>query len=252
MLLAAEQAAADLADANAGLEAANERLARDAADQAQFLAVTAHELRSPVSVLSGSAQLLVEHWSELEEDERYELGASMMNSAARLQRLLTDLLTAARLEANAVQLTVHDVDVEVLLNRAATNARAAAPDVEIAVEVEPGLRVQGDGDRLAQAVDNLLSNAMRHGKPPLHVSAATVDDHVEIRVSDEGSGVPAAVRDRLFTRFTSGRARGGTGLGLYIVRELARAHGGDARYEVGDDGRPTFVLAIPARPAGVP
>jgi PAS domain S-box-containing protein len=252
MMLDAERAAAELANANADLETANERLARDAADQAQFLAVTAHELRSPVSVLSGSAQLLVEHWNELEQFEREELGTSMLNSAARLQRLLTDLLTASRLEARAVALTLQEVDVSALLANAPATARASAPDAQIELDVQPALRVRGDADRLSQAVDNLLTNGLRHGQAPVLLVGRSVGDHVEIRVTDHGSGVPPELQDRLFARFATGSRRGGTGLGLYIVRELARAHGGDARYEPGEGGLPTFVLTIPSAGPDVP
>jgi signal transduction histidine kinase len=112
--------------------------------------------------------------------------------------------------------------------------------------------VLGEGDRLTQAVDNLITNAIRHGAPPVEVAAVTDGERVLIRVGDAGSGVPAALEGRLFERFASGTPRGGTGLGLFIVRELARAHGGDARYESDADGHPTFVIDLPraARAAG--
>jgi len=245
MLVDAESNARALASANTELESANTRLARDAANQAQFLAVTAHELRSPISVLAGSAQLLVEHLDELTAEDRDELAGSVTASAERLQRLLRDLLTAARLEAGAVRLDLQDIDLTSVLSRAVSSARAANPEAEILLEVPPALPVRGEGDRLAQAVDNLISNAVRHGAPPVAISAAAHDDRIEIRVSDAGSGVPPQVRDRLFERFASGTRRGGTGLGLFIVRELARAHGGDTRYEVDEQGRPTFIIDLP-------
>jgi hypothetical protein len=249
MLLDAEQAAADLAAANTELATANERLVRDAADQAQFLAVTAHELRSPVSVLSGSAQLLVQHWAELEDDERVELSASMTSSAARLQRLLSDLLTAARLDARAVSLIGTDVDVSDVLIKSVSAARAGAAEVRIELDTPNNLWVVGEADRLAQAVDNLLENARVHGRPPIQVRARSLGDYVEVVVADHGPGVAPEVRDRLFTRFATGGARSGTGLGLYIVRELARVHGGDARYEPAPGGGASFVLTLPAKSA---
>jgi hypothetical protein len=250
MLLEAERAAADLSVANRDLEAANERLAREAADQAQFLAVTAHELRSPISVLSGSAQLLIEHWVELDETERGDLVSSMVSSSSRLQRLLSDLLTASRLEAKAVQLSPQEVEVAAVLARSVGLARTADPGVAIELDVPSGLWVLGETDRLTQAVDNLISNAVRHGKPPIQVQARTLgDDRVEISVRDSGGGVPPELRDRLFERFVTGSGRGGTGLGLYIVRELARLHGGDAWYQPNEDGSASFLLALPAAAA---
>jgi hypothetical protein len=244
MVLDADDNARALASANTDLESANVRLAREAADQAQFLAVTAHELRSPISVLAGSAQLLVDHLDELTAEERHELTVSVTTSGERLQRLLRDLLTAARLEARAVRIDMRDVDLADLLTRAVSSARAANPEAQIALDVSPNLYTRGDGDWLAQAVDNLIGNAVRHGAPPVTVSAAGHGDRFEVRVSDAGAGVPAQMRDRLFERFASGAPQSGTGLGLFIVRELVRAHGGDALYEVDALGHPTFVLDL--------
>jgi PAS domain S-box-containing protein len=245
MLIDAENAAQALATANDELEAANSRLAREAADQAQFLAVTAHELRAPVGALAGSAKLLVQHLEQLTHDERAELSESMTASAARLQRLLSDLLMAARLESKAVHLEVRDVDLSDVLARTVAAARAAVPDVQIELAAPPGLHVLGEADRLAQAVDNLLNNAVRHGRSPVLVRADVLGDRIDIAVSDRGPGVSADVVDRLFDRFATGSPTGGTGLGLFIVRELARAHGGDARYEPNEGGSARFVLSLP-------
>jgi signal transduction histidine kinase len=245
MLLDAENNARQLASANTELESANTRLAREAADQAQFLAVTAHELRSPIGVLAGSAQLLVDHLDELTKEDRDELSASVTASAERLQRLLRDLLTAARLEAGVIRIDPKDVDLAELLNGVVSAARAAHPDATIELDVAAGLTAWVDGDRLAQAVDNLITNGVRHGAPPVRVSAAQRGERIEIRVGDSGTGVSPEVRDRLFERFASGTPRSGTGLGLFIVRELLRAHGGDVRYQADEHGRPAFVLDLP-------
>jgi signal transduction histidine kinase len=104
----------------------------------------------------------------------------------------------------------------------------------------------GDRDRLAQAVENLLLNACRHGGSPVRVTFEEEESTVRLRVDDSGTGVSPDVRSRLFERFASG-GRGGTGLGLYIVRQLARTHGGDAYYEPPTSGHSsgTFVLALP-------
>jgi PAS domain S-box-containing protein len=245
MLLEARRNAEALAAANAELGQANARLAQEAAEQAEFIAVTAHELRTPIGVLSGSAKLLVDHLNELSEADRADLTASMVTSAARLQRLLNDLLTAARLESQSVHLDRHDIELSALLNRAVATARTAIPDADIVLEVPPSVRVNADPDRLAQAMDNLLANALRYGRPPVVVHVREFAERVEIVVSDEGPGVPADLQQRLFERFTTGTARGGTGLGLYIVRELVRAHGGDARYDTDAEGRACFVLSLP-------
>jgi PAS domain S-box-containing protein len=241
-----ESAAAALTAAKTELEEMNARLVRAAADQSQFLAVTAHELRTPVTVLAGSADTLTKHWAQLDDSERTELFEGMASSAARLRRLLAELLTASRLEAGAVELDVHPVPVGEVLSAAAAAARRSHPGAQIELDADVDLAVLADRDRLAQAVDNLIGNALRHGAPPVGVSAAAGDDGVVVRVSDHGPGVAEAVLPRLFERFATGEQRRGTGLGLFIVRELARRHGGDAWYEPADGTRPTaFALRLP-------
>jgi PAS domain S-box-containing protein len=249
MLLELEQAGAALAAANAELAAANEQLRAKADEQAEFLAVTAHELRNPISVLSGSAGLLVQHWPELDEHDRDELIGSITTSSQRLERLLADLLTASRLESSAMALRPEAVEVGALLAGSVAAARTGTPAPDVRLEAEPGLVVIGDPGRLAQAVDNLIANALRYGAPPVCVSVRADGEQVLITVTDAGQGVPPELRPRLFNRFAAGRRRGGTGLGLFIVRELARAHDGDAWYAPGPGGGACFGLSLPiARP----
>ena len=241
-----ERAADALAVVNDQLEAMNERLTKAVADQAQFLAVTAHELRGAVGVLGGSADMLAQHWAELTDGERTDMFDGMSASAGRMRRLLADLLTAARLEAGTVALDRRPVPVAEVLGAAAMSAHQLRPDAEVLVDSPADLEALADRDRFAQAIDNLLANALRHGAPPVMLSARRSDGRVEVRVVDSGPGVPDAIRERLFERFATGE-RLGTGLGLFIVRELARAQGGDAWYESDDAASPghAFVLSLP-------
>jgi hypothetical protein len=249
-----EQAVEALAGANAQLEDLNQRLHAKAEEQAQFLAVTAHELRTPIGVLAGSAETLSRFWTELDESERMELLDAMGSSSVRLRRLLADLLTASRLEARALQLRKDTVLVQDVVGDAVAMVRRTVPDAEILDLVPPGLAITADRDRLAQVIDNLLTNAFKYGAPPVRVRAEQVGTFVEIRVSDQGPGVPDDLRPRLFDRFATGRGKGGTGLGLFIVRELTRAHGGDATYEPPGTDRQAggFVVTIPRAPALAP
>jgi PAS domain S-box-containing protein len=242
-----DRAAQALATANTELESLNRQLQRSTDDQAQFLAVTAHELRTPIGVLSGSADLLSQHWSELSEEERDGLLQAMTTGTTRLRRLLDDLLTASRLQASALEIRPAVVPVGDVAREAVTSARRTHPEAEIVLDVPPGITVHADRDRLAQALDNLLDNALHHGAPPVRVRAASGPGGVQIRVSDEGPGVSSAIQPRLFDRFATGRQRGGTGLGLFIVRELARAQGGDAFYEPASaqTSGGTFVIVLP-------
>ena len=242
-----EHALQALAAANTELESLNEKLRRAAGDQAQFLAVTAHELRTPIGVLGGSADMLARHWEELTAEERTEMFDALASSTGRLRRLLADLLTASRLEASALEMSKETVDLAEVLEQSVATVKRTDPGADIVLEVPPGLAVTADRDRLAQVVENLLGNALLHGASPVHlVSRRAGPDMVEIRVRDSGDGVAAALRPRLFGRFATG-APGGTGLGLVIVRELARAQGGDATYEPGPPGE--FVVRLPAASA---
>jgi PAS domain S-box-containing protein len=243
-----EHAVEALAAANAELGSLNEQLQQTAADQAEFLAVTAHELRTPIGVLRGSVEVLSRHLDELTAEERAELVEGMVSSTGRLSRLLSDLLMASRLEARALEMRAEPVQVREVLDQAVSVVKSTHPAAEILVKVPAGTAVLADRDRLAQALENLLGNAVRHGAPPVHVAVtATEAGALDIRVRDSGPGVAAAVQPRLFSRFATGLASGGTGLGLFIVRELARAQGGDARYEPGPPGSPAgeFVIRLP-------
>jgi PAS domain S-box-containing protein len=243
MLQRQEQARAELAEANLRLEEANARLAQAAADQAQFVAVTSHELRNPISVLTGAGSMLVNNWDDLTEDERREMLDSITTSSSRLSRLLADLLTSSRLESGAMELHIQPVELAPLLEHVAATTARSFHGIDLTVHCPTGLVIDADPDRLAQALENLTNNAVRHGSGPVELSATSSDDRVEIRVSDAGAGVAENLLPRLFERFVTGRSPGGTGLGLFIVRELTRAHGGEVRYEAGD--RPAFVITLP-------
>ena len=129
-----EETALELAQANTELGSMNERLQRAADEQAEFLAVTAHELRTPVGVLAGAAELLGKHWADLTDQERSEQLAAMETSTSRLRRLLADLLTASRLEARALELRADDVPVAEIVNDAVSTVRRSNEGADILVE----------------------------------------------------------------------------------------------------------------------
>jgi signal transduction histidine kinase len=144
-------------------------------------------------------------------------------------------------------LRLAEVSLTDLMRSAAARIQAAGVDVPITVEVPEETTFDGDATRLDQALDNLINNAVRHGTPPIHLSSM-VDGVISIRVNDAGEGVPAALEPRLFERFASAES-GGTGLGLYIAREIVRRHGGDLTYRPPADGEATaFEITLPRRP----
>jgi PAS domain S-box-containing protein len=229
-------------DASSRLEEANELLRQAAEEQSQFLGMTAHELRSPIGVLGGSAKMLRDHWSELVGEERDEMLDGMIGSVDRLQRLLADLLTTSRIHSAALTLEVRELDLAEALGGIVQAVGLSAPTGALRLGPVPSIGVLADPGRLSQMVENLVDNALRHGAPPVEIDVETHPPHLRIVVRDAGQGIPTAMRDRLFERFATGRSQGGTGLGLYIVRELARAQGGDADYRSGDHA---FVITLP-------
>ena len=235
-----------LREAQDRLEEANALLLKAAEDQAHFLAMTTHELRSPVGVLGNTAKLLREHWDRLGDDERKELLDGMAGSAGRLSRLLADLLTASRVQSTALDLDIRELDLVEQLQRIVGSATRPADDGEVRLADAPPARVLADPDRLAQIVENLVGNALSYGEAPVDITVEREGRTTSVVVRDAGPGISEDMQSRLFQRFATG-GKGGTGLGLYIVRELARAQGGDASYRTDDQA---FVVSLPTADDG--
>lgn len=218
--------------------------------QAHLLAVTAHELRTPTAVIGGSAETLHSHWHELSEAHRDQLLVSISTSAHRLERLVSDLATASRLQGDHLRLRRDHVTLASALGTSVERTRAANEGAPIELEIQSDATFVADAGRLGQALDNLLDNAVRHGGAPVRVVGSADGDRVRICVSDAGPGVPRELIPRLFERFAIAGPTGGTGLGLYLVREIARGHGGDAVYRPPSEDRPgAFEITLPLEPA---
>lgn len=232
---AREKAAVELSDAVDQLRAANEQTS-------DFLAIIAHELHSPITAMTGAAGILADHWADLDDDERAENFQNLTRSASRTRRLLDELLMASRLEAGQLEVTVDTLLLDVAVEEAV--ATAGEP---VEVGGATGEVVTADRIRVVQILTNLLSNAARYGEPPIRLDVAPNGSVVEVKVSDAGPGVADDLEPQLFRKFVRGPGRrdGGTGLGLFIVRELARRQGGEAWYERTSDGRACFCFSVP-------
>jgi signal transduction histidine kinase len=138
---------------------------------------------------------------------------------------------AARLESGDIEIRTAPTLVRPLLLDAVAPTLATAPGAGIEVSCAADVAVRADPSRLEQILANYLTNATRYGAPPVQVDVATAAEDVVIEVCDHGTGVPAELEKRLFEKFAHGTADRGTGLGLFIVRQLARAQGGEAWYE---------------------
>jgi GAF domain-containing protein/anti-sigma regulatory factor (Ser/Thr protein kinase) len=205
-----------------------------------FVAIASHELRTPATSVYGALTTLVSR-PGLPEETRQELLVTAEQQADRLRRLIEQLLDLSRLDARALTVAPRPVVLRSVLGDIAATAPAEAA---LRLEVPADLAVVADPLVLDRVVANLLANAIRHGAPPVTISAERRDRSIRIAVEDSGGGVPEELRGRLFERFARSDAGRGTGLGLAIARAYAQAHGGDLVYVEGGRGA-RFELIVP-------
>jgi signal transduction histidine kinase len=231
---------------------AGDRLAATNAAIREFLAMVVHEIRTPVTVISGFASLLRDSPETFTFAEREHSLSTILLQTERLSRLTDTLLTHEGLEAGAVQAQAAEVCVVEAIDCALAAAGPAGSDFRVSCDASLTARV--DPSHLQQILVNYATNAFKYGAEPFIVTAGLEGDPeaVVVRVIDGGDGVPEEFVDRLFGRFTrSDAARSrtgvhGTGLGLSIVAGLVHANGGDAWYEAAAPRGSRFCLRIPS------
>jgi signal transduction histidine kinase len=216
--------------------------------KANFIALAAHELRTPMTTIHGFVTTLHHLGDRLDEEQRDNVRLALIQQTERMARLVEQLLDLSRLDADAIDIVPEPVDVREQVEEI-VRATAADPDA-VQVAVPADTRATVDRNVLDRVVGNLITNAFRYGQPPVIVSAERTDNHLRITVEDRGKGVSAEFVPDLFERFT--RSEGsrasavGTGLGLAIARSYARAHGGDLIYEDAEPAGAKFRLVLPA------
>ncbi|HYT40622.1 MAG TPA: ATP-binding protein [Acidimicrobiia bacterium] len=231
---------------------AGDRLAATNVAIREFLAMVVHEIRTPITVISGYASLLRDAPETFTPAEQAESLSTILLQTERLRRLTDTLLTHEGLEAGAVQPQPVEVCVVEAIDGALAAAGPAAVDFKVCCD--GGLTARIDPAHLQQVLVNYATNALRYGAEPFTVTADLEGDPaaVVIRVIDQGDGVPEAFVPRLFSRFARSEAARsrksiqGTGLGLSIVAGLLRANGGAAWYEPGEPRGSRFCLRIPS------
>jgi len=233
-----------------------ERDAREALERADklktnFVALAAHELRTPVATIDGIIQTLDRH-PELDGDRRRLLERTLSQQGTHMRRLVDQLLDLSRLDADAISIEPQSFPVR---ERVESVVRAAAGERagEIEVDVDERLAAVADPTAFERIVSNLVTNALRYGQAPIVVRAEQRDRHFRLAVEDSGPGVPAEFVPNLFERFTRSRTTrdrvvGGTGLGLAIARSYANAHGGDLLYHSAQPHGARFQLVLPVEP----
>jgi signal transduction histidine kinase len=229
-----------------------EELRRLSSLRADFVSLVSHELRAPMASIVGSAQTLQQRWRELAPSQREAFLALIASETARLAALVGDVLDTSRIEAGTFSYRFADVDVGELVRDTVANIAAAQDEVPVGTDVDDGLpRIRGDRDRLKQVLTNLIDNAVKYSPAgeEVVVSAYWQDSVIRVEVSDHGPGVPRGQQRLIFEKF--GRAgtpgspgKPGTGLGLFIARSIAEAHGGSLDVHSNTVGA-TFTMALP-------
>ena len=219
-----------------------------------FVANVSHELRTPLSLIKGFTETLLDGAIADEQKARQFL-QTIDKHADRLSYLIDDLLTLSRLESDQLAMNQQSTDLQSLADRVYEDLQAKADkrSIRLETDIPEGLTLNVDGDRLQQAVFNLVDNAIKYGQVEGRVvirGCATSQGMSEVAVIDDGPGIPPESVEKVFERFfridkARSRESGGTGLGLAIVKHIAQTHGGKVRLESELGGGSRFILCLP-------
>ncbi|MEX2211474.1 MAG: ATP-binding protein [Gaiellaceae bacterium] len=230
-----------------------DELRRLSALRADFVSLVSHELRSPMAAVIGSARTLQQRWRELKPEHRDSFLELIAEETGRLAQLVGDVLDTSRIEAGTFSYAFSDVDVGRLVEDTVSSAELEQDAVRVVVGVRGPLPpVRGDSERLRQVLRNLIDNAVKFTREggEVQVSAYTYGDRVLVDVVDSGPGIAREQQTVIFEKFgrakTDGGAKPGTGLGLFIARSIAEAHGGTLGVESAPERGATFTLSLPA------
>jgi signal transduction histidine kinase len=230
-------------------------------DQATVLSTVAHELRAPLTSVTGFTSSLLRRWDRFTDDQKRLMIETIESDAKRLTRLITELLDISRLDSDSLSLRLGPVDLHVLLEthvvRHELGRSAGAVRMRLGETAQQrGLpEMWADTDRLEQVFFNLIENALQHGDGLVTVTLDRMDcadgrrgrdDDTLVIIDDEGEGIPEAEREKIFGRFWHGPSNASTGLGLYVVRGLVEAHGGSVLVDENESGGARFVVRLPS------
>ena len=226
------------------------RLAEISAAQEELTSIVSHELRTPVAGLLGFLQTTLDHWDEMTLDERRRAVERAEQNAMRLQQLTTEVLDATALDIAGPRLSPISVDLREVIGDSVETTRDANPGrtIELLAPADPVI-VDADPARIRQVVTNLLDNAMKSSPPdaPVHVTVAVDGTSTTVSVRDFGSGIAVEDRHRIFDKYMRGRigATRGTGLGLYVAREIVDASGGQIWIDEPEGAGASIAFSLP-------
>jgi PAS domain S-box-containing protein len=225
-------------------------------EKSDFIATISHELRTPMAAVYGAAQTLLSRDSELTAEQKREMLEMVTTQAARLGQITEAVLLATQLDRGTLTVEREAVDLGELARSTVEAMRPQLPpSAEVDVDIAPAVgTASGARDRIQQVLVNLLDNAVKYGgEGPVSIRVESANGVVRILVADSGPGIPFAEQQRIFEKFyRSGaeltRTHGGTGLGLYISRELVRRMGGRLDVRSSPGAGATFVVELPRAP----
>lgn len=228
------------------LESLNEELRTADQLKSSFLAMASHELRTPLTAIGGFSSTMLHRWDAMADEDKIQYLGIIDGQAARLTRLVDDLLVLSRIESGRFEVQSAPIRILEVMEQ---TARDLGLSEQVYLECEPDVEALAGRDHVAQMLVNFVSNAVKYGEGPIRMEAERRDGRIELAVRDCGEGVPKEFVSRLFERFAQGprvEAMSGTGLGLSIVRGLAEAYGGEAWYEPNTPHGSCFRLSLPA------
>lgn len=221
--------------------------------KSEFIALAVHELRSPLSNVYGISVTLNERGNTLPEPQRTALREALHEQASRIRNLVEQLLDLSRFDLAAIDVSPEPLRLRPKIEELVRPLADARPNA-VTIAVPPDLEALVDPKALDRMLSNLITNSLRHGEPPITITAGGQDRHLRLAVEDRGRGVPQEFVPRLFERFArsaESRDRGdGSGLGLAIAQAYARAHGGEIVYQPALPHGARFEVVIPLRAAG--
>ncbi|MCF6523183.1 ATP-binding protein [Streptomyces sp. JJ36] len=221
---------------------------------AELIATVAHELRSPLTSVKGFTATLLAKWERFTDDQKRLMLETVDADANRVTRLITELLDISRIDSGRLEVRRQPVDMPAAVRRhIEAHTAAGQPADRFVTRIRGPLpALWADPDKIDQILGNLLENAVRHGEGTVTIEVSPTASPRErdaagtaVTVSDEGPGIPEESMSRVFTRFWRGSKRGGTGLGLYIVKGIVEAHSGRITVSRAAGGGAQFRFTLP-------
>jgi signal transduction histidine kinase len=225
-----------------------ERLLRRMQDE--FITTISHELRTPIGFIKGYATTLLRDDAQWDENARREFLTIIDEEADRLHDLIEDLLDSSRLKAGTMFMQLQPVRIDILLREIVVRSTSRYSNLSVQLYADHGVVVNGDPTRLTQVFDNLLSNAVKYAPgSPVSITLKNSGQACDICVEDQGPGIAPHHLDHLFERFyrvpDTSVTTHGTGLGLFICKEIILAHGGNIRVSSEVAKGTTFMINLP-------